>query len=140
MSKILNDDNVTAKLAEAKEEVAEVAGKAAKAARKTVKSAGKKVRGAAKKTEELTAEAKSAVTKAAAKAPAKKGMKETVYLQYAGKEIDKDLIVKQVKEVWTKQMKRKVGEIQTLTVYLKPEDNMAYYVINEDVTGSLELD
>ena len=47
--------------------------------------------------------------------------------------------MKQVKEIWTKQMKKKVGDMKTVTIYLKPEENMAYYVINEEVTGNIEL-
>lgn len=135
MNKILNEENRT-KLAEAKEDMVEAAGKAAKAAKKTVETAGKKVKGAARKTEELKSEARSAVSRAAAK----KTLKETVYLQYAGKEIDKDVILKRVKDVWTRQMKRKVGEIHTLTLYLKPEDNKAYFVVNGDITGSVTMD
>lgn len=135
MNKILKEEN-KAKLAEAKEEMVEAAGKAAKAAKKTVETAGEKVKGAARKTEELKSEAKTAISRAAARKP----LKETVYLQYAGKEIDKDIILKRVKEVWTKEMKRKVGEMHTLTLYLKPEENKAYFVVNGDITGSVTLD
>lgn len=132
-------ENVTAKIAEVKEEAPKAAARAAKAAVKTAKAADKTVKAAAKKAEEVTAEARNAVVKAAAKAPAKKPLKETVYLQYMGKEIDKDIVVKKVKEVWTKEMKNKVGDIHTLTLYLKPEENKAYYVINGEVSGSVEL-
>lgn len=81
----------------------------------------------------------------AKKAPAKRTaakkaeIKETIYLQYLGKEIDKDDIVKKVKEIWTKELKKKVGDIKTISIYLKPEENAAYYVVNGDVTGSVEL-
>ena len=132
MNKILNEENMT-KLAEAKEEVVGAAGKAAKAARKTME---KGVKEAAKKTGELKTEAKNAVSRAAARKP----LKETVYLQYEGREIDKDVILKRVKEVWTKQMKRKIGEMHTLTLYLKPEENKAYFVVDGDITGSVPLD
>ena len=135
MNKILNEENKT-KLVEAREEMVEAAGKAAKAAKKTVETAGEKVKDAAKKTEELKSGAKNAISRAAARKP----LKETVYLQYAGKEIDKDKILKRVKEVWTKQMKRKVGEMHTLTLYLKPEENKAYFVVNGDITGSVTMD
>ena len=108
--------------------VAKAAGRTAKAAEKTVKEAAKKV-------EEVTTEAKKTVAKAAEK----KAVKETVYLQYMGKEISKDDLMKQVKDIWTKQMKKKVGDMKTVTLYLKPEENKAYYVINGDVTGSVEM-
>lgn len=142
MKKVIQDaEKATAKLAaEVKEEAPKVAEKAAKAAEKTVKAAGKTVKEAARKAETAKTEAKKAVATAAAKAPAKRGMKETVYLQFLGKEINKDDVMKKVKEVWTKQMKHKVGDMHTVALYLKPEENMAYFVINGDVTGSVTLD
>lgn len=106
------------------------------------------VKEAAPKKEETKAAAKKETAKPAEavkaepakKAPAKKAaIKETVYLQYLGKEISHQDLVKQVKEVWTKQLKKKVGEIKTITLYLKPEENAAYYVVNDDVTGSIAL-
>lgn len=122
-------------------DVKEAAPKAAKKATATTTRAAKTVsktaKEAAEKVETTAKEAKKAVAK---KAPAKKtAVKETVYLQYLGKEIDKDALTKQVKEIWTKQMKKKVADLKSITLYLKPEENTAYYVINDDVTGSIEL-
>lgn len=98
-----------------------------KAAEKTVK---------VEKTEKTEKEVKTT----AAKAPAKKTtVKETVYLQYLGKEIDKDDLMKQVKEIWTKEQKRKVSDLKSVSLYLKPEENAAYYVINDEVSGKIEL-
>ena len=47
--------------------------------------------------------------------------------------------MKQVKEIWTKELKNKVGDMKSVTLYLKPEENKAYYVINEEVTGSIDM-
>ena len=79
---------------------------------------------------------KATAKKSAAK---KTPIKETVYVQYLGKEINHQDIVKQVKEVWTKQLKKKVGDMKSITIYFKPEENTAYYVINDDVKGSISL-
>lgn len=122
-------------------DVKEAAPKAAKKAGATTTKAAKTVSRTAKeaagKVETTAKEAKKAVSK---KAPAKKTtVKETVYLQYLGKEIDKDVLTRQVKEIWTKQMKQKVSDLKSITLYLKPEENTAYYVINDDVTGSISL-
>ena len=112
----------------------------AKTVEKAVKAAEKTTKAVAEKAEEV----KEAV-KETAKAPAKRtttrktAVKETVYLQYLGKEIDKDDLVKQVKDIWTKELKNKAGDLKSVTLYLKPEENMAYYVINDDVTGSIAL-
>ena len=99
------------------------------------------VKKAAAKPAEKPAEKKTAIKKPVLKKTAAKkaAVKETVYLQYLGKEINKDDIVKQVKEVWTKQLKNKVGDLKSVDLYLKPEENAVYYVINGDVTGSLNI-
>ena len=88
------------------------------------------------KKETAKAEEKATAKKSAAK---KTPIKETVYVQYLGKEINHQDIVKQVKEVWTKQLKKKVGDMKSITIYFKPEENTAYYVINDDVKGSISL-
>lgn len=101
-----------------------------------VKTAEKEVK-AAKTAEKEVKEVKPAKT---AKAPAKKAaVKETIYLQYLGKEIDKEDLMKQVKEIWTKEQKRKVSDMKSVSLYLKPEENAAYYVINEEVSGKIDL-
>lgn len=85
--------------------------------------------------------AKEAPAKKAEKAPAKKTtvLKEQVVLQFAGKDVDTAEIIKQVKKYWTKELKYKVGDMKSVTLYLKPEESKAYFVVNGDVTGSIEL-
>lgn len=83
------------------------------------------------------AEKKAAEKKAAVKKTTV--LKENVILQFAGKELGTGEIMKQVKAYWTKELKHKVGDMQTVTLYLKPEESKAYFVINGDVTGSVEL-
>ena len=75
---------------------------------------------------------------------AKKGASKTtakceMYLQFAGKEYSEKELMKKVKEVWTKELKHKVGELKDVKLYLKPEESAAYYVINKDTTGRIEL-
>ncbi len=82
--------------------------------------------------------AKTAKT-AAKKPAAKKAVKEEVYLQYGGREISKDELIRQVKAIWTKELKNKVGDIASIQLYLKPEENMVYYVVNGTTTGSISL-
>ncbi|MDO5136615.1 MAG: DUF6465 family protein [Eubacteriales bacterium] len=65
--------------------------------------------------------------------------KTAVYLQFMGKEVPIKEIVANVKKVWTDEMGKKESEIDDLKVYLKPEENKAYYVINDDAAGSVEL-
>lgn len=44
-----------------------------------------------------------------------------------------------MKEIWTKNLKRKVGEMKDVKIYLKPEESAAYYVVNGDTTGRVDL-
>ncbi|MDO5539087.1 MAG: DUF6465 family protein [Eubacteriales bacterium] len=97
---------------------------------KTEKKAPAKTTAAKKTT------AKTAVTKTTVK---KTAVKETVYVQFMGNEVSTDEIMKKVKENWTKVLKNKVGDMKSVTLYIKPEEGKAYFVINDDVTGSVEL-
>ena len=66
-------------------------------------------------------------------------MKTEMYLQFYGKEYSEKEILQKVKEIWTKVLKNKVGDMKDVKIYLKPEESKAYYVINGDTTGEVEL-
>ena len=96
--------------------------------------------------EEKAAEKKAPAKKTAAKktaakkAPAKKAeLKTEMYLQFYGKEYSDKEILQKVKEIWTKVLKNKVGDMIDVKIYLKPEESKAYYVINGDTTGEVNL-
>lgn len=95
-----------------------------KAAKKTVEASKKVATEAAKK---VSAEVKKTAAKAA---------KATVVLQFAGKEIKTDDILAAAKKAYAQNNK---AAIKDITLYVKPEDNAAYYVVNGDVTGKVEL-
>ena len=100
---------------------------------------------APKKAEVKKAEAKKAPAKKEApkkaevkkeevkKAPAKK----EAAVQFAGKDYASDVIVKLVKDAY-KATKNKAA-IKTLNVYVNTDDSRAYYVINDEFHGSVEL-
>lgn len=98
-----------------------------------------------KEAEPVKEEKKPAAKKAAAKKPAAKKsaakteLKTELFLQFAGKEYTEKEILQKVKEVWTKVLKNKVGDMKDVKIYLKPEESAAYYVINGDTTGKVEL-
>ena len=121
-----------------------------KAAKPAVET--KEVKAEETKTEKA-AEAKT--TETAKKAPAKKTtarktpakrtttkkaavVTEEVYLQYAGKEFSSADLTAKVKEIW-KEMGKKAADLKDIKVYVKPEENAAYYVINNEETGSFGL-
>ena len=129
----------------AKTKAAKTAAAAVKTVEKVAEAATETVKAAAVPVEKVKEEVVKAVETAVEQAPAKKtttakkAVAETVYLQYLGKEINKADLMKQVKDIWTKELKNKVGDMKSVTLYLKPEENKAYYVINEEVTGSIDM-
>ncbi|MDE6388157.1 MAG: DNA-binding protein [Lachnospiraceae bacterium] len=113
---------------------AEVKAETKKTVKKTTaKKTPAKKEAAAKKT---TAK-KETVKK---EAPAKKAaVKETVHLQFAGRSYTTEDLVKIAKDVWKYDLNQKVGDFKSVELYVKPEENVVYYVINGDVTGSFGI-
>lgn len=66
-------------------------------------------------------------------------MKSTFYIEFYGKQVDEELLVKEAKDIWTKSG-RKAADLKSLNLYVKPEENMVYYVFNDDETGSFSID
>ena len=118
------------KAEEAKAEEAKAAKTTAKAAEAKTTETAKKA--PAKKTTARKTPAKRTTTKKAAV------VTEEVYLQYAGKEFSSADLTAKVKEIW-KEMGKKAADLKDIKVYVKPEENAAYYVINNEETGSFGL-
>ena len=66
-------------------------------------------------------------------------MKSTFYVEYYGKQIDEAVLIKEAKEIWTKSGK-KAADLKSLNLYIKPEENTAYYVFNDDESGSFVIE
>ena len=116
-----------------KAEGKKVAGAAKKAAAKTetaAKKAAAKTETAAKKT--ATA-AKKTVKKAAEKVEAKTGDK--IVLEFADRQIEMKAVLEACKADYKAQTKKTAKNVQ---VYVKPEDNAAYYVVGK-FTGKVDL-
>ena len=92
---------------------------------------------AAKKTAtRKTAEKKTPAKKPAAKkTAAKKEAVTTFVLQYAGREVFEQDIMARAKADWV-AAGHKEGDLKEITLYIKPEENVAYYVANGIDTGS----
>ena len=97
---------------------------------------------AAKATTEKTVTEKAAKTAAKKTTPkksaAKKEIKVNAVVEYYGQQMDEKTIIANVKKAWTKSG-RKVGEIKTMDLYIKPEESAVYYVINGIDTGAVAL-
>ena len=109
----------------------------------------------AKKTTRKTAAKKTAAKKTAAKTTAKTAAKTTtrktaakktapemnkeVHIQFAGNDILAKDLVSKAAAIWTEEMGNKAEDIKDVKVYANIDQATAYYVINEDVTGSFPL-
>ena len=59
-------------------------------------------------------------------------------LQYNGQEFDLSAVEANVKKDW-KDQGNKLTAIETLDIYVKPDEAKAYYVVNGEITGSVDL-
>ena len=66
-------------------------------------------------------------------------MKASMYMEFQGKQLDEKKIIAKAKHIWVENG-NKATELKSLKLYIKPEENMAYYVFNDEVTGGFPLD
>lgn len=112
-----------------------------------VKATETAVKTAAPKTEEkavkpvVKAEEKKVVAPApAVKVEEKKAeLKAALHVQFAGKSYAEEDLMKMAKDVWKYDLKQKAGDLVSVELYVKPEENMVYYVMNKDFTGSFYI-
>lgn len=81
---------------------------------------------------------KAAPKKATAVKTAAKKVAETLVIQAAGNEWDVDAVKEQVIAAYVAAGHQRSG-ISSLTVYIKPEERKAYYVINGKTSGSADI-
>ena len=62
-------------------------------------------------------------------------VKEEVNFQFSGKSYTSEDLIRITKDVWKYDLNGKEEDIQSIELYVKPEENTAYYVIHGDVTG-----
>ena len=136
----------TKKTTAAKEETAKVADTKTDEV-KTVKEAP------AAKTETVTTATKKPGRKPAAekKAPAKKEtakketaaetteVKESLHIQFNGKSYASEELIKIAKDVWVFDLNQEEKDFKSVELYVKPEENVVYYVINGSVQGSFNI-
>ncbi len=69
----------------------------------------------------------------------KKNGKPEFYIQYGDKEIAAKDVTKRIQEIWTAEMENDPADLRELQVYIKPEEDAAYFVINGEIKGSFGL-
>lgn len=97
-----------------------------------------------KETEKKTAEKKTAAKKATGKKPAKKPVAkevekiEEIYVQFSGQELFTKEVLERAKQAYIAEGHRE-SSIKSIRLYIKPEEHMAYYVINEKIAGGVPV-
>ena len=66
-------------------------------------------------------------------------MKSNIYVEYQGIQKEQKDFVTTAKEIWVKQLGNKIKDIETLDLYVKPEEHMVYYVFNDSVKGNFSF-
>lgn len=98
------------------------------------------VKAPVKTEEEKTEEKKAAKKPAVQKVPAKKAeLKSALHVQFSGKSYAEEELVKMAKDVWEYDLNQKAGDLESLELYVKPEERMVYYVMNKEFTGSFYI-
>ena len=114
----------------------------AEEAKTTVKKTTTRKAAAKKAPAKKTAAKKTTTKKTTAKkeaAPKEVAVQETLHLQFAGKSYTTDELVKIAKDVWKYDLNQNVDDFKTVELYVKPEENVVYYVINGVVTGNFGI-
>jgi len=116
-----------------------------KAVEKTTEKVEKAVEKTTEKVAEKAAEVKADVketvkktTAKATKAAKKEPVKPEIIVQYQNSEVDTAAIEERVKAQFVAEG-HKAGFIRKLSIYIKPEEYSAYYVINDKFSGRVGL-
>ncbi len=91
-------------------------------------------------TENATVKKPEAKKTAAKKPAAKKAeLKSTLHVQFEGKSYSEEDLLKMAKDVWKFDLKQKARELSSVELYVKPEENMVYYVMNKEFMGNFYI-
>lgn len=87
-----------------------------------------------------SAEKPAAEKKAPARRTAKAAeVKAELEIQFSGKEYSMEKLVAIAKDVWQYDLGGKPEDFKTVKLYVKPEENAVYYVINGEKKGSFAI-
>lgn len=130
----------------AKKETTKSAAKTAGAAVKTTAPKAEENKTEAKKVEtpvkaDKPAEKKETVKKTPArKASAKKAeLKAELHIQFSGKSYAEEDLMNMVRDVWKYDLNQEPDDLASVELYVKPEENVVYYVMNKEFTGSFKI-
>ena len=78
----------------------------------------------------VTSKAQEPETEKAASSVKKKKMQERLFVEYAGRQIAVDDVIESAKAHYKALFAKENGALKTIEVYVKPDENVAYYVAN----------
>lgn len=115
--------------------------KASALAKETAKTAAKTktVAKVASKKAKITQEKAQTVVKEAAKKVERISeikVATKVSLQFGGRNYSTDELTGIAKDVWKYDLNQRPGDLKKIELYVKPEENKTYYVMNGEFTGS----
>ena len=111
----------------------------ATAKKETVKKAAPAKKAATAKKAAPAKKATAAKKPAAKKAAATTEVKTNIVLQYGDRSVTYDTIVTNAKNNYKYDMGGDVDAMKKISVYVKPEENAAYYVVDDKVQGRIDL-
>ncbi len=90
---------------------------------------------AAKSAENKEAEQDTAEKEAVVK----KEIKSEITVQFGGKSFSQEELSQIAKDVWKYDLKQNEADLTSIELYVKPEEHIAYYVMNKEFAGSFYL-
>ena len=63
----------------------------------------------------------------------------SVTVQFSGKSYSTEYLIKIAKDVWKYDLGFKEDDFKNVDLYVKPEENTVYYVINGNVAGNFAI-
>jgi hypothetical protein len=112
--------------ASTKKAAAPAAAKATKTTRATTKTAAKR-----------TTTRKTSTRKAST--PRRSAGSELIKFEFADKSYAMEDFTKIAKDVWKYDLKKKVGDLKSIELYVNAGDKKVYYVFNGDIAGSFGI-
>lgn len=131
------DADPTAKVEDIQTKAKTAAKKATDTAKATAKKAGAAVKSVTKKAEKATEKAADEAKKVVKKATAKKDIVKTAVVEYAGNQYLVEDIIARCEAKYKAESKNK--SYKDIKVYIKPENNAAYYVVDEKSADKIDL-
>lgn len=126
-------------MATTKKTTAKVAEEAKETVKKSTRTT-KKAAGEVAEAVEKLAEAEKPAAKRGRKPAAKKvELTTSISVQFAGKSYTNEELVKIAKDVWQYDLKKEEKDLQSVELYVKPEESTVYYVFNGSESGNFAI-